>query len=227
MIALPKSTAPRRAMTGLVAILLAVLLAACYPGGPEETSDLGAVVTARVPGADYTGLATFALEDTVIVLKLDDSSAEPIDPSYNPVILAELRAQMVAAGFQDVTPDTATVTPDVWLVVGAVQAEVWFYWYNWGYYGGWWGPGWGYYPPSGGTGSFQNGTVLWQLLDLRDVDPGAPDQEPAPIWMGGLNGVVSGSHGTNESGIRKGIDQAFYQSPYIKGTPAKQQEDAS
>jgi len=224
--ALTKSAVPRRAMTVLVAVLLAVLLAACYPGGPEGTSDLGAVITVRAPEADYTGLATFALEDTVIVLEVDDSSAEPIDPSYNPVILAELRAQMVAAGFQDVTPDTATVTPDVWLVVGAVQAEVWFYWYNWGYMGGWYGPGWGY-PPSVGTGSFTNGTVLWQLMDMRGTVPGDPDQAPAMIWFGGLNGAVQSSHSTNEAGIRKSIDQAFYQSPYIKGTPAKRQEDAS
>lgn len=204
---------PKPVLAVLAAALLTVLLTACYPGGPEEASDLGAVVTIRVPDADYAGLVTFALRDTVHVLDVDDSTAEPLDPAFNEVILEELRAQMVAVGFQDVTPDTATVAPDVWLTVGAVQAEVWYYWYSAGY------PGWGYYPPSvGGASSFTNGSVLWKLVDMRGD---AGDGEPLTIWLAGLNGVVQNSTSTTSANLRKGIDQAFYQSPYVKGTPAK------
>jgi hypothetical protein len=203
----------------LPCVLPVLLLAACYPGGPEEASDLGAVITLRPPEADYAGLLTFAMADTVYVLDVDDSSAEPLDPTYNPVILEELRAQMVAAGFRDVTPDTATVAPDVWLSVGAVQAEVWFYWGSWGYWGGWW-----YYPPTGGMDSFTNGSVLWQLVDIRGVDDGG---DPVPVWLAGINGVVQNSISTTSSGIRKGIDQAFYQSPYIQGDEAKRGEGSS
>ena len=130
-----------RALLPLLA-LAALLMVGCTPGGPDSESDLGMVVTSSIPGADYAGLLTFAMADSVLILDVDDSTAEPIDPTYNEVIIEELRAQMVAAGFQDVSPDTATVTPDVWLVCGAVQSEVWYYCYDYGY--GYW---WGYYPP--------------------------------------------------------------------------------
>ena len=191
----------------------AFLLAGCTPGGPDSESDLGMVVTAKVPGADYADLMTFALDDTVLILDVDDSSAEPIDPTFNPVILEELRAQMVAAGFQDVTADTATVTPDVWLVCGAVQSEVWYYSYDYGYW-------WGYYPPPPTVQNFTQGTLLWQLMDMRGVQAGGSADTIASIWVAGINGALQDSESTTEAGIRSGIRQAFTQSSYIQASQA-------
>jgi hypothetical protein len=207
-----------------LATLLAV--AACYPGGPENAADSGLTVTARVPGVDYADLQTFAMEDNVILLETG-TDPEPLPDLVEEAILEQLRASMVAAGFQDVSPDTATVTPDVWVVVGANQTEVWFYTYGWGYYGGWWGPGYGYYPPYVGVDSFQAGSVVWGLMDLRGVDPGAPDVELQSIWYAGLNGALSNSESNTVSRVRSGIQQAFTQSPYIKGTATTKQEDGS
>ncbi len=202
----------RRALLPLLAIL-AILLAGCTPGGPESESDLGMVVTAKIPGAEYGDLQTFAMPDTVLILDVDDSTAEPVDPTYNPVILEELRAQMVAAGFQDVSPDTATVTPDVWVICGAIQSEVWYYSYDSGYW-------WGYYPPPATVQNFTQGTVLWQLMDMRAVQGGGANDTIASIWLAGVNGVLQKSESTTESGIRTGIRQAFTQSPYIQASPA-------
>ena len=196
------------------AIVVAALLVGCYPGGPESASDLGMVVTARNPGADLQGLGTFAMRDEVYVLEAPGGGGEPIDARFNPVILQELRSQMTAAGFQDVTPDTATVDPDLWLGVGAVQTEVWFYWYDWGYWGGWCC----YYPPYVGVGSFEKGSVVWQLVDVRN----AGQQEPQAVWLAAINGAVQDSNTATEAGIRKGIGQAFTQSPYIQASPSGQ-----
>jgi len=199
----------------------ALLVAGCYPDSPENAEDLNMVVTAKVPGTDYADLHTFAMEDTVIVLDTGDGSGTPIDPSFNPVILQELRAAMVAAGFTDVT-DQAGVEPDVQLVCGAVESEVWYYYYYWDYYGGWWYPGWGYYPPAVGVGSFDVGTLMWQLMDLRGVTPGVPDQDVRAAWIAGINGVLQDADSHTEDAIRTGIRQAFTQSPYIRAAAARQ-----
>jgi len=207
---------PARRLAAAVLAGAALLLAGCYPGGPDSASDLDMVVTTRAPGADLSSLRTYAMPDTVVVLDVGDSSAEPIDPRFYPVILQELRDQMAAAGFTDVTADTASVTPDVWLYAGAVESEVWYYYYYWGYWGGYW-PGWGYYPPYVGVGSYRQGTVLWQM-----VRPDAGTMTLEPLWVAGINGALRKETAATESSIRAGIRQAFVQSPYIQAAPAGQ-----
>ena len=155
------------------------------------------------------------MRDTVYVLDLEGVDSEPLDDQYDSVILEELRAQMANAGFIDVTPDTATADVHVWLSVGAVQTEVWYYWYDWGYWGGWCC----YYPPYVGVGSFEKGSVIWQLVDVR----GASEQNPPEaVWLAGINGAVQSSAATNANAIRAGIGQAFQQSPYIQAAPSGQ-----
>lgn len=199
----------------LAALAVVVLVAGCYPGGPEELSDLGLVITQRNPDANYSGMLTYAMEDTVVPLSDPNvTSPEPLDSQYTQVILEEIQAQLADAGFQRV--DQTTTRPDAWVRVGAVQSTVWVYWSDWGYYGGFWGGG--YYPsyPSGGTFSFEQGTVTWELLDLRGLpDPIPEDPEPVTNWLAGINGALQGSQ-TTEDGIRTGIRQAFDQSPYIQ-----------
>lgn len=211
-----------RRRAGILAALVVALvlgLAACYPGGPENLGELGIVLTLKNPEGNFSGLMTYAMEDTVVELKRpEDESSEPINPQFNPIILAELQSQMENAGFTR-EMDPAANKPDVWLSVGAVESEVWLYWYSWGYYGGY--PGWGwYYPPYVGATSFQQGTIIWQLHDLRDIDdPTDPEAEPPLNWIGAINGALQNTS-TTESDIRSGIRQGFTQSPYIAAQPA-------
>jgi hypothetical protein len=207
-----------RRLASATALVAGLLLAGCYPGGPESASDVGTVVTVRSPGADFQGLTTYAMRDTVYEIKLEGQESEPLDRSLQLVILAELRAQMEAAGFVDVSnvaeanPDTV----DVWLGAGAVQSDVWYYYsYGWGYWGGWCC----YYPPYVGVGSFTQGSVVWQMVDVRDASEQDP---PDAIWLSGLNGIVQSSNAANEGAVRNGIRQAFAQSPYIQAAPAGQ-----
>jgi len=176
------------------------------------------VVTVRSPGADYQGLTNYAMRDEVYEIKLEGQESEPLDASLQRVILAELRAQMEAAGFVDVS-DVADANPDtvdVWLGVGAVQSDVWYYYsYGWGYWGGWCC----YYPPYVGVGSFTQGSVVWQMVDVRNASEQDP---PDAIWLSGLNGIVQSSNAANEGAVRNGIRQAFAQSPYIQAAPAGQ-----
>ncbi len=212
---------PDRRKAGILVALVAALvlgLAACYPGGPENLDELGIVLTLKNPEGNFTGMMTYAMEDTVVELaKPGDDSSEPIHTRFNPIILEELQGQMGNAGFTR-EMDPAANKPDAWLSVGAVESEVWLYYYSWPYYGY---PGWGYYyPPYVGTTSFQQGTVIWQLHDLRDIDPGDPGAEPPLNWVGSINGALDSKASTTEADIREGIRKAFAQSPYIAATPA-------
>lgn len=201
-----------------MAVVLVLGLAACYPGGPENLGDLGVVVTFQNPDGNFANMMTYAMEDTVAELKIpDDDSSEPIDPTFNPWILDEIQKQMEGAGFtREMDPETNK--PDVWISVGAVESETWVYWYNWGYWGY---PGWGwYYPPYVGSASFQQGTLIWQMHDLRGVDdPTDPDAVVPLNWIAAVNGALENS--PNESKIRSAIAQGFTQSPYISATSAK------
>ena len=221
----PASRGRDRRRTGLtVGLVLALVLglAACYPGGPEDLGDIGVVVTVRNPAGDFSNLMTYAMEDTVVSLEdPDDDSSEPIDPQFNATILEALQEQMELAGFRRIdNPDAGANKPDVWLSVGAVESEVWVYWYNWGYWGGY--PGWGwYYPPYVSATSYQQGTVIWQLHDLRTIeDPSDPEEIPLLNWVGTLNGALASNANTTHESIRSGIAQAFEQSPYISATGA-------
>ena len=194
-------------------------LAACYPGGPENLGDIGVVVTLKNPTGNFQNMSTYAMSDEVVSLvDPNDPNQTPINPALNPTILEELNAQMVAAGFTlETDPDNNK--PDVWIRVGAVESKVWVYSYSYGWPGY---PGWGwYYPPYLGTSSFQQGTLIWDMHDLRDIeDPTDPDTTPVNNWVGALNGALQSSANSTEEGIRSGIRQAFAQSPYIVGTPA-------
>jgi hypothetical protein len=212
------TSAPRLLSTASVLVLL-LAVAGCYPGGPEALDEIGTVVTQRNPEGRHDGLGTYAMEDTVALLSLDTSSAAPLDPRFDPAILDEIQVQMENAGFRRVDP--AVERPDAWVAVGAVQSEVWVYWQTWNYWGGYWGGGWGpSYGSSVSAASFMQGSVVWQLFDLRGLpDPIPPDPEPVVNWIAGINGAIQGS-ATTEAGIREGIRQAFRQSPYIEATAA-------
>ncbi len=202
----------------LAALALALVLgmAACYPGGPENLGEIGLVLTLKNPQGNFSGMMTYAMEDTVVALIRDgDDSSIPIHPQYNPIILEELRIQMEKAGFTDVDPDVTE--PDVYLRVGAVESEVWLYYYSWPYYGGWYGYGW-YYPPYVGTTSFQKGTIVWVLNDVRNIDD--PSVRPPLLWVGSISGALEKTNSTTASDIRNGIQQGFAQSPYIVAKPA-------
>lgn len=211
----------RRTPAALPAVLLLglMVLAGCYPGGPESLDEVGTVVTQRNPDARYDGLRTYAMEDTVAILSRESTANEALDRRFDPAILDGIQVQMEDAGFRRVDP--AVERPDLWLAVGSVQSETWVYWQTWNYWGGYWGSG--YRPPyqsSVGAASFMQGSVVWQLLDLRGVpEPIPPDPEPVVNWIAGINGAVQGSS-TTEAGIRDGIRQAFRQSPYIQAAAA-------
>jgi hypothetical protein len=56
------------------------------------------------------------------------------------------------------------------------------------------------------------GTLVVDIIDVARSD----DESVHSAWLGGLNGVLSGSSNT-QSRLANGIQQAFDQSPYLAG----------
>jgi hypothetical protein len=85
-----------------------------------------------------------------------------------------------------------------------------WYWGWYGSYGGWYYPG--YYPPT--YSSVTTGGLLIQMTIPKDssIDGTIP-----VVWMSVMSGLLeSASSGASSSRIKKSIDQAFIQSPYLK-----------
>ena len=93
---------------------------------------------------------------------------------------------------------------------------------GYGWWGGWWGgwPGYGgcYYCgyPSYGTATYNVGTVVLEMYDLRKLVPG----EPVPgdfdmSWIAALKGLLSTNPSSATSRIVSGIQTAFAQSSYL------------
>jgi|GEM_PF-353914 len=217
-----RSNSRRLALAGLL-VILAVGLAACYPGGPEDLGEIGLVLTWDNPESDYSGLQTYAMPDTVLPLSNpEDDSSEPLDRRYDRLILDTIAAEMDSRGFvRELDPENNT--PDVVVQVGASQNDAYLLFTYWGYPGyGWPGYGWGY--PSTGAYQFKQGSIFWNMTDYRNVDPSDPgdNEETVPVmWISGLNGALTGTGTNPTAGIPNGIRQAFTQSPYIKATTTK------
>jgi hypothetical protein len=205
----------------LPVLLVIFLLPACYPGGPKDFGDIGVVVTWYDQDADFDGLSTYAMVDELEDLSNpDNESAEPISPQDALIILDEINSQMVEAGFILET-DPENNLPDVYVFAGATRYDSYVAFQQWyGYPGYWGGGGWGYpgYYPGTGYVKFEEGTIILEMVDLRDVvdDPDAGDVDS--LWYGAVNGALTGEGTDPEADIRKGIDQCFKQSSYIQGS---------
>jgi hypothetical protein len=199
---------------GATTILLgAALFICCYPGDELTVSDTDAVVTVFDKNADFSVENTYAMPDTIIHL-VSEGDRDDISRAYDATILSQIASHMATLGYTRVL-DPATADVNVLTSVNVRDYT------GYAYYGGWWGywygyypPGWGWYPyyPGGGvTYSYSVGTIFIMMTDPpRTTADGKPIP---PIWIAAVNGLADKS--TNSKRITKGIDQAFAQSQYL------------
>jgi hypothetical protein len=151
----------------------------------------------------------------------DDVDCNEITHVFDDAILSEIRRNFEKLGY--VRVDTAAgETPDVALLVGALSSNNWvaYTYYPWSWYYPYWPPYyyWGiYYPyyPTTTVVNYPTGTLLMELVSLRDADP---DQERIPsAWTASIAGLLAQSDDVDTvTRIDRSIDQAFAQSPYLK-----------
>jgi hypothetical protein len=205
----------QRAHIGVLAagiLVLALFLVSCYPGDELTVSETDTVITLFDETADFSGMGTYAMPDTVVHL-VEEGGKDDIPRVHDDDILSQVAANMDALGYTRVA-DPATA--DVHVLNAVSIRDYTGYAYYGGYWGYWYGgyPGWGWYPyyPSGGVAySYSIGTLFIVMTDPHK--PTSDGKVAPPIWIAGLNGLAD--KGSSANRIEKGIDQAFAQSQYL------------
>ena len=203
----------------LVAAVCCMAAMSCYPDQMiTSVSQLATVSTLVDSQAPLKQARTFALPDTV-VHATRAQGAGVIGHEHDAVILAQIRENLIALGWKEIT-DVPAQTPDVVVLTivleftntGVAYSD---WWGGWGWYPGWpagFGPDWAWgYPGNSVTFTYETGTLAMVMLDTRHANTTA---KRVPIlWAGAVNGVLTS---TSLQGALNGIDQAFAQSPYLE-----------
>lgn len=208
----------RRSGRWLACAAIFAAVTACYPErSVDSSSDLDLVATARDPGANFASFNTFAVVDDVAAI---GDGTDPVAPATAAAIVNRIRDNMASLGFAEVDPTTtfadvyvaAGVTTNSNTLVGWVDG--WYDWWGgWGYWPPYYGPGWGWgYPGYWYSYSYDTGTLAMVMVQ---GGASAPSTESPVLWVGTLNGILSGSSDLGR--VLAGIDQAFDQSPYLGG----------
>src|SRR5687767_8355429 len=85
-----------------VMVMLVILLAGCYPQGPEYVEDLDVVITDYEPSYDFAAKGTYAMPDKIV--KITGDVVQGDDPQFIPdvtatAILAQIEKNMTALGW--------------------------------------------------------------------------------------------------------------------------------
>ena len=210
----------------LLAVACLAATAACYPGrAVDSTTQYSSVTTLVDTTADFTTVTRYALTDSVVEVPRNEDLTDDLPLSTEASILASIRSNLNALGWVEVTDARATAV-DVY-VTASVSTTTniflnyfwWDYWYWYGYWPPGWGAGWGYYYPGYWYAyAYTTGTLLVNMIDARPTTPYAGQNRVPVVWTFAVNGVLEGQS-TNIAIATAGIDQAFDQSPYLRGGP--------
>lgn len=192
-------------------------LAACYPERASEGTNYASITTVYDTLIEFDSLPTFYLTDSVVHL-VPVGGTDNISHSYDSLILATIVDNMIDMGYtQEPDPLLASVTLNPAITLNAHYDYAGLDWcLTWGWAYPWvctgWDPG---YPEDVIGFEYSTGTLLIPMADLSGgVPPGVV--APPVVWLAGINGVVSGnSPAIIAQGLEDGINQAFFQSPYL------------
>jgi hypothetical protein len=202
----------RKISISLLAITLAIMLAGCFPFGPEEISEFDVVATFFNENYNFGGVKTFAMPDSIAHIT---SGASTISRAYDEIILEQVASNMNALGYER-EMDPQANGADVLMVIAITNEDYNVYSSSgyadrWGWYG--YGDGSGYYYPGyGGTNyTVRTGTVL-----IRMLDPNNPSDDKLPTeWLGLINGLTDDTSFNVRTRLVNTINQCFVQSTYL------------
>jgi hypothetical protein len=227
----PKFTVLRRMCTLLPAIgLLTGMAVAC-----DDDDDIVGVIptpvvrTVRDPAFNFSNLKTFAMPDTVAHLAPLTGTAIAVSRDFDRTVLDQVKANLLARGYVQVTNPILT-QPDFVVLVGATATQTYdayatYSWYPYyGYYSGW-----GWYAPgftsdwtivypfyaSVGVTTLERGTFLVTLVPTLTVNPLAKNFNAE--WAGSATSLLEG--GATENLVKAAVDEMFAQSPYLVAAP--------
>jgi hypothetical protein len=200
--------------TQFIIVFLVLLLAGCYPDGPDYAEDIDVVYTNHDQEYEFGEKGTFAMPDQIATgaeIVDRDTVIEYMNPIYAAPILQAIQQNMESYGWTRVP---VSANPDLLLMPAGTSSTTYFYsyWYDW-WYGGYWGwYGW-YYPPYYTVSSYTTGTLLLVLSDPNQASDSPINRSPA-LWIAAANGLLT--YGYDISRVTDAINQAFNQSPYLQ-----------
>lgn len=176
------------------------------------------VQTNAADDATFSNYKTYYISDTIALISDNKNDTVLIGPGAQQIISA-IKSNMAGRGFtlvpKGARPDLGfNTTAFRNVTVGVVYPGWWWgypgYWDPW--YWGWYYP---YYYPWSVAYSVTTGSVIGELIDLKNVDA---SQKLEVVWTYSLNGALSSSDQTNVTRAVDGVNQAFTQSPYLSTT---------
>jgi len=204
----------KRKIQIIIGFLSALLLAGCYPNGPDYAEELDVVLTYHNADYSFGTKTTYAMPTKIV--KITGNLQEGDAPSYIPdataaLILSRIEENMTSLGYQRVDISTGgadlLLAPASWETTTISYSYDYWYWWWGGYYPGW---GWSGYPPVY-VSSYTTGTLIMNLLDKTQL---GANGNPILQWAGAINGVMTNTY--DASRVNTAIDKAFDQSPYLK-----------
>jgi len=193
--------------------------------GCKKLPDFGAlstnfvVVTKYDNNAEFSTYKTFAIRDTIQVITENPKDSIWFDQDAQSII-QEVVKNMQDAGYTRV-PVGSSITDLGIQLVGLRNTTIYSvppgYW--WGY-PGWYPPcywgycgGWGYWYSWGYTYSVSTGSLIIEMVDLKNA---GHLEKLNIVWNASGSGQVGTSTSFVVSQCLRTVDQAFLQSPYLK-----------
>lgn len=203
----------------LLPLSLVLLLLSCRKAPDlSQLSSNFVVQTDAAKGVAFSNYKTYYISDTVALISA--SKTDTLLPAADAKqIVNTIKSNMDARGYTFVhkalKPDLGINTLAVKDVnVGVVYPGWWWgypgYWDPW--YWGWYYP---YYYPWSVAYSVTTGSVIAEIIDLKNVNE---SQKLQVIWTMSLNGALGNSGTANLQRAIDGINQAYTQSPYLTTT---------
>jgi hypothetical protein len=209
-----------RVMALMLLGAVSVLISSCYPDYDLTYSDYDTVITLKDSEAKFGNFKTFFMPDTIFVL---GDSTKKVPSTLDQTVLASVRNNLEARGYQSVPYDPLAARPDLIVLVSKTTTTYvfldYYYYYYWYPWGGWYpyGPGWGYYPPyATSVSSYSTGTVLVSMIDPAKSD--TTTKRIGGIWQASANGLLGDVATSSKERVTRAITQMFTQSPYLVST---------
>ncbi|MBQ4279940.1 MAG: DUF4136 domain-containing protein [Rikenellaceae bacterium] len=204
----------------LYVIIALLALSSCRH--EPETADLDnkfMVYTSHDHSANFATFSTFYLPDSILLI-----SAEPTPQYWKDAdaqrIITAYATNMTQRGYTR-TADKAGA--DLGIQISYVQSTRYLvdyhYEYWWWGYPGYWGPGYwgnwgGWYYPYPIYYTYQVGSMLTEVVDLKA--PEGEAQKLPVLWTSFVSGLLDYSQEVNTSEAVEAVNQSFTQSPYLK-----------